>query len=60
MSCCLQAGNIPAEFLPPEKFKNKAYIKDAETVRMLSLPSGRSRASKQRCSGSASDCLSRT
>lgn len=29
----MQAGNIPAEFLPPEKFKEKAYIKDGESVR---------------------------
>lgn len=33
----MQAGNIPETFLPPDKFKQKAYIKDAETVRMLRL-----------------------
>jgi hypothetical protein len=33
----MQAGHIPVEFLPPEKFKQKAYIKDGETVRP-SLP----------------------
>ena len=30
----MQAGNVPKEFLAPDKFKEKAYIKDGETVRL--------------------------
>ena len=31
----MQAGNVPKEFLAPDKFKEKAYIKDGETVLLL-------------------------
>eukprot|EP00892_Ulva_mutabilis_P006453 jgi/Ulvmu1/417/UM001_0424.1 len=29
------AGNVPKEFLPPDKFRETAYIKDAETYREM-------------------------